>query len=132
MKVEGDKIQNTGDWSQLEGKNNFTVAEGKERTDVNLLIQKWKLPNMTVPLYSRWFSLGFQYIHEHSGGGWGECMYTHTYTYTHTHIYSQLHWASTELWHVSHCQVAGVSFRAPSAQINLEDKLPMYSYGRPE
>ena len=39
MKVEGHKIQNTGDWSQLEGKNNFTVAEGKERTDVNLLIQ---------------------------------------------------------------------------------------------
>lgn len=53
MKVEGDKIQNIGDWSQQEGKNNFIVTEGKERTDVNLLIQIQKLPNMTVPLYSR-------------------------------------------------------------------------------
>lgn len=35
-------------------KNNFIVTEGKkERTDVNLLIQTQKLPNMAVPLYSR-------------------------------------------------------------------------------
>lgn len=90
MKVEGDKIQNTGDWSQREGKNNFIVTEGKERTDVNLLIQIQKLPNMTVPLYSRWFSLNFQCIHKHSvEGGGNVCIHMHIHT--HTHIYSQLH-----------------------------------------